>query len=447
MNKMTRRLSIMFLVFICTFIMGATAVYADMNVELTDDTTLDRIEDGGNVKITTTGDYTLTVTNGIDAGGIVMIEGARVFVKNYGIVASGNIFIQDKAFVNSYSEEVVDHYGPRAISSKNGMVVVTDSVVEAEISDGGSHVINATNGFTATNSQLTLLSGENASGGISTYNNDARIYMNNAAITATIKGGDGLSAYRGDVYLENVFGIFDTGSEGISGYEKVELLNCDISIDGGKEEPGAGLPPGGMFAYGTITVNGGKLTSKSALGDGIYANDEVSIGSGTEYLEASGKQYAIRVGSSGKITLASGLTFVDPVGGKVPEGYKVITDKNGNAVSKVILKGGSAPVTKKTNPLKAKGKTYKVKYKTLKKKTVSVKAAKVIKFYNKGQGTLTYKKTHGNKKISVNKKTGKVTIKKGLKKGKYTIKIKVTAKGNSKYKSKYVTVTSKIVVK
>ena len=444
---MARRLSIMFLVFICTFIMGAAAVYADTNVELTDDTTLDRIADEGNVTITTTGDYTLTVTNGIDAGGIVMIEGARVFVKNYGIVASGNIFIQDKAFVNSYSKEVVDHYGPRAISSKNGMVVVTDSVVEAEISDGGSHVIYAANGFTARNCQLTLKTGDNCSCGISTYNNGAGINMADCAISATICDGDGLSAYRGDVYLERVFGIFDTGSEGISGYEKVELLNCDITIDGGKDEPGAGEPPCGMFAFGTIAVKGGKLKSKSALNDGIYANDEVSISADTEYVEAEGSRYAIRVGSAGKITLASGLTFVDPVGGKVPEGYKVITDKNGNAVSKVILKGGSAPVTKKTNPLKAKGKTYKVKYKTLKKKTVSTKVSNVIKFYNKGQGTLTYKKTRGTKKISVNKKTGKVTIKKGLKKGKYTIKIKVTAKGNSKYKSKYVTVTSKIVVK
>ena len=444
---MTRRLSIMFLVFICTFIMGATAVYADMNIALTDDTTLNSIEDDGDVTITTTGDYNLVVANGINAGGTVTIEGARVFVENYGIVASGKIFIQDGAFVNSYSKEDVDHYGPRAISSKNGMVVVTDSVVEAKISNGGSYVINATNGFTAMNSQLTLVTGENASGGISTYNDNAKIDIRNSAITATIKGGDGLSAYRGDVYLENVFGIFDTGSEGISGYEKVELLNCDISIDGGKEEPGAGLPPGGMFAYGTITVNGGKLKSKSALGDGIYANDEVSISADTEYFEASGKQYAVRVGSSGKITLASGLTFVDPVGGKVPEGYRVITDKDGNAVNKVILKGGSAPVTKKKNPLKAKGKTYKVKYKTLKKKTVSTKVSNVIKFYNKGQGTRTYKKTSGNRKISVNKKTGKVTIKKGLKKGKYTLKIKVTAKGNSKYKSKSVTVTSKIVVK
>ena len=125
----------------------------------------------------------------------------------------------------------------------------------------------------------------------------------------------------------------------------------------------------------------------------------------------------------------------------------MITDKNGNAVSKVILKGGSAPVTKKTNPLKVKGKTYKVKYKTLKKKTVSTKVSNVIRFYNKGKGTRTYKKTSGNGKISVNKKTGKVTIKKGLKKGKYTVKIKVTAKGDSKYKSKSATATVKIVVK
>ena len=49
----------------------------------------------------------------------------------------------------------------------------------------------------------------------------------------------------------------------------------------------------------------------------------------------------------------------------------------------------------------------------------------------------------GTKKISVNAKTGKLTVAKGLKEGRYSIKVKVTAKGTSHYKpgKKTVTVT------
>ena len=105
-------------------------------------------------------------------------------------------------------------------------------------------------------------------------------------------------------------------------------------------------------------------------------------------------------------------------------------------------------ITKRTNTLAVKGKTATVKYKTLKKKNQSLKVSKVIKVTNKGQGTRTYAKVSGNKKITINKKTGKVTVKKGLKKGTYTVKAKVKAAGNSTYNaSSWKTVTSKIQVK
>ncbi|MBR2547411.1 MAG: hypothetical protein IKF07_04390 [Eubacterium sp.] len=57
-------------------------------------------------------------------------------------------------------------------------------------------------------------------------------------------------------------------------------------------------------------------------------------------------------------------------------------------------------------------------------------------------------KVKGSRKISINKKTGKITIKKGLKKGTYKVKIKVKAAGNDKYKaSKWKKVTCKIRVR
>lgn len=105
-------------------------------------------------------------------------------------------------------------------------------------------------------------------------------------------------------------------------------------------------------------------------------------------------------------------------------------------------------IDKGNNPLKVKAKTANVKFSNLKKKTQILKVSSVVKFSNKCQGTLTYNKVSGDKKISINKKTGKVTIKKGLKKGTYKVKVKIKAKGNANYlASAYKTVTFKIKIK
>ena len=52
----------------------------------------------------------------------------------------------------------------------------------------------------------------------------------------------------------------------------------------------------------------------------------------------------------------------------------------------------------------------------------------------------------GGKLITVNKKTGKVTIKKGLKTGKYNVKVKLTAPTNKNYRAAKKTITLKVVI-
>ncbi len=103
------------------------------------------------------------------------------------------------------------------------------------------------------------------------------------------------------------------------------------------------------------------------------------------------------------------------------------------------------PVAKKTNTLTVKAKAPAVKYSKLKKKnqTIALKKAMTV---SKAQGKVSFKKTSGNKKITVSK-AGKITVKKGLKKGTYKVKIKVTAAGNSAYNKGSQTVTVKIKVK
>ena len=80
------------------------------------------------------------------------------------------------------------------------------------------------------------------------------------------------------------------------------------------------------------------------------------------------------------------------------------------------------------------------------KKTVKLK--KVAKVSAKT--AVRYKKVNkvGGKKITVNPKTGKVTLKKGLKTGTYKVKVKLTARASKVYKAaKARTITLKVIVK
>ena len=56
-------------------------------------------------------------------------------------------------------------------------------------------------------------------------------------------------------------------------------------------------------------------------------------------------------------------------------------------------------------------------------------------------------KKNFKKKFTVNKNTGKITVKKGLKKGKYKIRIQVTDPGNAQCEASSKTVTVTITVK
>ena len=61
---------------------------------------------------------------------------------------------------------------------------------------------------------------------------------------------------------------------------------------------------------------------------------------------------------------------------------------------------------------------------------------------------MTYTKASGNAKITINKTTGKITVKKGLAKGTYKVKLTAKAAGNANYKASAVkTVTGTIIVK
>lgn len=107
-------------------------------------------------------------------------------------------------------------------------------------------------------------------------------------------------------------------------------------------------------------------------------------------------------------------------------------------------KADPAKTVKKTDQkMIVKARVKKIKAKELKKKDVSVKAIKV----NNAFGKVTYKKISGNKKLTVNAKNGKITVRKKTKKGAYKVKVKVMASGDASYNAASKNVTVKIKVK
>ena len=193
-----------------------------------------------------------------------------------------------------------------------------------------------------------------------------------------------------------------------------------------------------------------------------YENGTFTIDPKTVIVKANNASKTYGKNDPAKFTATvSGLVGTDTIT------YTVAREKGNNVGTYSIIPTGEAAqgnyavtyengiftINKAANTLKIKAKTATVKGSTkgkkgTLKKTKKLAVTKVIKFTSKGQGAKTYVKKSGNKKITIAKKTGKVTVKKGLKKGTYKVKVKVKAAGNANYKaSKVKTVTFKIIVK
>ena len=116
-----------------------------------------------------------------------------------------------------------------------------------------------------------------------------------------------------------------------------------------------------------------------------------------------------------------------------------------NAANAALAEATEGLVLRIKNPMVVKGKTAPVKASTLKRRNVLVLRTRVLSI-SKKKGTLSYKKVSGNSKITINSKSGRVTVKKGLKKGLYKVRVKVTASGGSSYTRVTLTRTFRIRV-
>lgn len=105
-------------------------------------------------------------------------------------------------------------------------------------------------------------------------------------------------------------------------------------------------------------------------------------------------------------------------------------------------------IAKAAQKMTVKAAVKNVKYKKLKKKKQIVSKVFTVK---NARGTVSYKtvkfaNSKAKKALSLNRKNGKITVKKGTKKGKYKMTVAVTARGDGNFKAatKKVTVTVRV---
>ncbi len=204
--------------------------------------------------------------------------------------------------------------------------------------------------------------------------------------------------------------------------EKVLVAIYDYESKGISNLVDVTVPEKGKETYVEVKDNITATAVKPKIYVGESTTIEVKNGSGTSTFTSSDKKIAV-VDTKGKVTGKSAGTVI-------------ITVENSGEKDNVKI-----TVIKKTNTVIMSVKKITIKHnrKAIIKGALKIKDAK---------GEITFKKKSGNKKITVNKKSGTITVKSGLKKGKtYKLKIKVTAKGNTTYKSVSKTVTVKIKVK
>lgn len=176
-------------------------------------------------------------------------------------------------------------------------------------------------------------------------------------------------------------------------------------------------------AKGSVKVSKDKSNTTSS----IYSKVSVNSSTGTVTI----KKGVYKAGTY-KIGLSITAKGNDNYNSKTIS--KTVTFKiKGKALNTIKVKAASK--TLKTSALNKSKKT--VKLLTIKNAKGAVKVAKV----KKGTSSSIYNK------ISVNKKTGAITLNKGnYKKGTYKVKLKITAKGNSLYKSKTINKVVKLII-
>ena len=191
------------------------------------------------------------------------------------------------------------------------------------------------------------------------------------------------------------------------------------------------------YTFDSVTQSKAKLTWSAIKGAKYY---KVTINSSFGLIERKIKSTSADINN----IVATDKKFTG-----APSYVEILLTAHNSSGDMLAAWSGDFNFNVEPNPLSVSGKTAKVKFSKLKKKKQTLAASKVINGVGTGRGPMTYTKVSGDKNISINKTTGKVTIKKkGLKKGKtYSVTVTISAAGNGGYEpSEEQTVTFKIKV-
>ena len=180
----------------------------------------------------------------------------------------------------------------------------------------------------------------------------------------------------------------------------------------------------------SITVS---VKNTKNLGAKKYVDKAFSLGAKakTTLTYKSSNTKIATVDRKGKVIIKAAGTVKITINAKATSTYKAATAK--------VL---TIKIAKKAPTIKTKIGTKNLSYNTLKKRAQVFTLGTSVN----SKGTLTYKKLSGSRAVSVNSKTGKLTVKKGLRKGTYRVKVQIksAAKGNYTAGSRTVTVTVRV---
>lgn len=178
----------------------------------------------------------------------------------------------------------------------------------------------------------------------------------------------------------------------------------------------------------TVSVKNTKNVVSKKYGDKAFS---LGAKAKTTLTYKSSNTKIATVDSKGKVTIKAAGTVKITINAKATSTYKAATAK--------VL---TIKIAKKAPTIKTKIGTKNLSYNALKKKTQVFTLGTSVN----SKGTLTYKKLSGSRAVSVNSKTGKLTVKKGLRKGTYRVKVQIksAAKGNYTAGSRTVTVTVRV---
>ena len=253
-------------------------------------------------------------------------------------------------------------------------------------------------------------------------------------IRITFKGGKGVLPEATEIEWEQ-----SEGSSGIFSFEadKEDSTLCRISAI----KPGTGYLKASMEGVGSLVIR--VDVSKY----GVYETYEYTL----EY----GESGYVEVYDQSGAGVADTLTYKsdDPKIVKVSKGGLI----KGTGIGKTVVRGTDkigaeveikVKVVKADPKLKLKGKTAKVAYSKLKGGDVRLSYRKAVKVKCRNKkARFKFRKLSGDKKIKVDPKTGKITVKKGLKKGTYKVKVRMRTRKSKYYKQAVKTVTFRIRIK